>query len=130
MRAILPHGLRWLAVVLWMGAIFVLSNVPSLAPLAPPLEPSGDFMAKKLAHMAEYAILTALLFHAVRPHVKRAPHALLISALVGILYAFSDEWHQTFVAGRHGSLRDVGLDALGIAGISAWLRGISSPGRA
>jgi VanZ family protein len=109
---------RCFAVALWMGVIFTLSDVPSLAS---PLEPH-DFILRKLAHMAEYAVLTALLVHALRMHVARKAHTLLIAVLVALLYVFSDEWHQTFVAGRGGSLGDVGIDALGITGVSAWLR--------
>lgn len=35
------------------------------------------------------------------------------SIAVSFLYACSDEWHQTFVPGRSGALRDVGIDAIG-----------------
>jgi VanZ family protein len=104
-----------------MGVIFTLSAIPSLES---PLEPSHDFIMRKLAHMTEYAILTAALFRALRIHTARKALALLIAALMAILYGFSDEWHQTFVAGRQPSLRDVGLDTLGIAGVSIWLRSI------
>ena len=110
---------RWLAVVLCMGVIFALSATPSLAS---PFEPFDDFVLRKLAHLVEYVVLTALLFRALRLHMARKAYALLIAALVAVLYAFSDEWHQTFVPGREGSLRDVGIDALGIAGVSIWLR--------
>lgn len=110
-------ALRWLAVVGWMGVIFVLSAIPSLAS---PFESFYDFIARKLAHMAEYGVLTALLFSALRIHTRRNARALLIAATVAVLYAFSDEWHQTFVPGREGSLRDVAVDALGVVGMSLW----------
>jgi VanZ family protein len=111
-------ALRWLAVALWMGVIFVVSSIPSLAS---PLESFYDFIARKLAHMAEYGVLTVLLFRAVRIHTRRNARALLIAAVVAVLYALSDEWHQTFVPGREGSLRDVAVDALGVVGMSLWL---------
>ena len=49
---------------------------------------------------------------------------LLISssiALVGaFVYALSDEWHQTFVEGRNGSIADVAKDSIGIVcGVAA-----------
>jgi VanZ family protein len=38
-----------------------------------------------------------------------------------VLYAASDELHQTFVSGRHGSPLDVAIDAFGIgAAVLAW----------
>jgi VanZ family protein len=116
---------RWLAVVLWMGAIFALSAIPSLVL---PLGPIHDFglrkLLRKLAHMSEYIVLTVLLIRALQMHTARKAHVLLLAALVAILFACSDEWHQTFVPGREGSLRDVGIDALGIAGVSIWLRSL------
>ena len=114
-------ALRWLGVIVWMGVIFALSATPSLAS---PFEPYYDFILRKFAHMGEYAVLTALLFRALRIHLTHKRQILLITAFVGILYACTDEWHQTFVPGREGSWRDVGIDALGIAGMSAWLRRI------
>lgn len=112
------HALfRWLAVVLWMAAIFVLSANPSVATS---LEPVYDFSVKKLAHVVVYGILTALLFGALRLHMRRKVYAVLFAAVIALLYAFSDEWHQTFVPGRSGSLRDVGFDALGVLGGTLW----------
>ena len=112
---------RWLAVVLCMGVIFALSATPSLAS---PFEPFYDFVLRKLAHGAEYVVLTALLFRALRLHMARRDHALLMAILVAMMYAFSDEWHQTLVPGRDGSLRDVSVDALGIAAMAIWLRSV------
>lgn len=41
-----------------------------------------------------------------------------VSMVFCFLYSCSDEWHQTFVAGRSGRLFDVGIDAVGfLAGI-------------
>jgi VanZ family protein len=103
--------LRWVAVVLWAGVIFVLSAIPSLAS---PFAPFYDFVLRKLAHMGVYAILMVLLFRALQGHTDSKRHALLLAALLAVLYSLSDEWHQTFVAGRYGSFRDVWIDILGI----------------
>ena len=102
----------WCAVVLWMGVIFTLSAIPSLAS---PLAPIYDLMLRKLAHMGVYAVLTILLFRALRRYMASTSHALLLAVLVAGVYACSDEWHQRFVPGREGSWRDVGIDTLGIA---------------
>jgi VanZ family protein len=32
---------------------------------------------------------------------------------MAVLFALSDEFHQSFVRGRHSALRDVGIDSLG-----------------
>jgi VanZ family protein len=107
--------LWWLLVVLWMGVIFALSAIPSLAFS---LAPRYDFILRKGAHLAEYAVLTMLLARAFCWHLPSLTPAYLLAVLVAGGYALSDEWHQTFVSGRVGSLRDVGIDTLGILG--AW----------
>jgi len=102
-----------------MGAIFAVSDIPSIAT---PFEPAYDFSFKKLAHVTVYGILTELLFSAVRIHIRHKGYALLIAAFVAFLYACSDEWHQTLVPGREGTLRDIVIDAAGAVGASIWIR--------
>ncbi|MEX2210401.1 MAG: VanZ family protein [Gaiellaceae bacterium] len=100
----------WLPVVAWAGIIFGLSSIPGLA------TEFGvwDLVLRKLAHFAEYAVLGFLLV--------RASAALPAFAL-GVLYAVSDEFHQSFVAGREGAARDVAIDAAGVlAGLVAHRR--------
>lgn len=69
---------------------------------------------RKAAHMTEYAILAVLIwgnllvFQALPQ--RRSYGIALLSA---ILYAMTDEYHQTFVAGRSGNLTDVCIDGLG-----------------
>jgi VanZ family protein len=92
---------RWLPVLVWSGVIFAFSSIPSLN--------SGlgtwDYVLRKGAHMTEYAILALLLVRATGSYVW----ALSLT----VAYAASDEFHQTFVRGRHGSPIDVGIDAAG-----------------
>ena len=71
--------LRWFAVVLWMGVIFALSSIPSFES---PFAPFYDFVLRKLAHMGVYAVLTVLLFHALRRHTDSKKQAWLLAALL------------------------------------------------
>jgi VanZ family protein len=101
----------WLPVVAWAALIFALSSVPDLG--------TGlggwDTLLRKLAHATEYAVLGALLLRATR--------SVALAFALGTLYAVSDEIHQTFVTGRHGSPVDVAIDVLGVAcGIALWHR--------
>jgi VanZ family protein len=102
---------RWLPVVLWAAVIFAFSSVPDLGTGLG----TWDFVLRKLAHAAEFAILGALLLRALtRPWTSFA---------LGVVYAISDEGHQHFVEGRQGSPRDVLIDAVGVAlGVIAWRR--------
>jgi VanZ family protein len=91
--------------------IFAFSSVPSLS--------SGlgawDTVLRKGAHIAEYAVLGALLYRALG---REAP-----ALAAGIAYAATDELHQHFVRGRHASPVDVAIDAVGLSlGMLVWLR--------
>ena len=98
-----PRALSlWLPVVAWAGLIFALSSIPDLGTGLG----TWDLVLRKLAHAAEYAMLGFLLLRAL----GREPAALA----VGIAYAASDELHQHFVPGRHGSVLDALLDAVGV----------------
>ena len=72
-----------------------------------------EFWVRKGAHMTEYALLcwsVSLPFFVWRIQPKlRIPLTPLLCAAV----AASDEFHQSFVAGRGPSVRDVGIDTLG-----------------
>jgi VanZ family protein len=101
----------WLPVIAWAAIIFALSSVPDLG--------TGlggwDLVLRKVAHAAEFAVLGALLVRAVG--------SAWIAFLLGGAYAVSDEVHQAFVEGRHGSPLDVAIDAVGVAcGVLLWQR--------
>ena len=100
---------RWLAAMLWAAVIFVLSAQPDLSTGLG----TWDLVLRKIAHLAEYAVLGALLLRAL----NRPPAAFAL----GVAYAITDEIHQHFVRGRHASPVDVLIDAAGIAvGIAAY----------
>ena len=74
---------------------------------------SIDFYVRKSAHFSEYALLGILLFGAVFT-IKRKMYAnALIALIIAMLYASSDEFHQLFVPGRSGQIRDVLIDSSG-----------------
>ncbi len=73
-----------------------------------------DEYVRKGAHMTEYAILgLALLFPFTCFQVK-STIGYFIASMIGVVYAASDEFHQTFVRGRSGCIRDVVIDATGV----------------
>ena len=72
-----------------------------------------DLIGRKLAHIASYALLTWLWFWALRGTV---PRPMASAVAISLLYAISDEYHQHFVHGRHGSPIDVLIDsAIGVS---------------
>ena len=101
----------WAPVVLWAAVIFAFSSIPSLGTGLG----TWDLLLRKLAHVAEFAVLGALLQRAL----GRAAGAFAL----GVAYAVSDEVHQHFVAGRRAAPLDVLIDSVGVAlGIAVWRR--------
>ena len=108
-------AVRALAPLALMGLIYFLSAQPDLSSGLGTL----DLILRKLAHATEYALLTLLWAWALRPVTRwNVP----IAAAIAVLYAASDEFHQTFVEGRHGATTDVLVDAVGVAIAIALLR--------
>ena len=102
----------WSPVVIWAGLIFCLSSISNLK--------TGleyDFILRKIAHIAEYFILTFLLYRAFKGSFHMDIFQLFIyPATFSFLYAVSDEFHQSFVPGRSASIQDVLIDTIGIIG--------------
>lgn len=98
-----------------MGLVFYLSSIEGNGVK---LNPDFWFYAqRKGAHVFEYAVLTLLIFRAVFMGMKNNDklfYKLILVIFLSLLYAFSDEIHQTFVFGREGKLPDVGIDLIGI----------------
>ena len=104
----------WIPVAIWMILIFLMSNRTSLkASYFDPL----DFVIKKTAHVTEYAILLILLFRAFYQSWRKKfdinkleNYAIIITQI----YAISDEWHQSHIAGRTATIRDMFIDFVGV----------------
>lgn len=97
-----------LPLIVWMSTIFFLSSRPRI-PITENYVMS--FAIFKTAHLVEYGILYALwLRFLTLLHVK---NAFVWAFVATVLYALSDEWHQTFIPTREGKPLDAGIDALG-----------------
>ena len=101
--------LRWVPALGMMAAIFALSSLTSDRI---PFFGEYDLLVKKGAHAVGYAMLAAAYYFALPPRLSPVYRAVL-SFLMAVLFALSDEFHQSFVRGRHSALRDVGIDSLG-----------------
>jgi VanZ family protein len=107
----------WLPPFLLMGAIYYLSAQPDLN--------SGlgivDLIGRKFVHAALYALLWFLWWRVLRTALTEE-RAAAASFAVAVGYAATDEYHQTFIQGRHGAVEDVAIDAAGAAlAVAAWL---------
>jgi len=107
----------WAPPLALMAVIFFFSHQPDLS--------SGlgvwDLIGRKIFHALEYALLCGLWWRALAAATPRRA-ALAAAAALSFAYAVSDEVHQSFIEGRHGSPIDVAIDSVGIAGAALWLR--------
>ena len=71
-------------------------------------------LVRKLAHVVIFMALGGALFVCYESWLGEWKMNWVWSIVVGVAYAASDEWHQTMVPGRSGSVEDVLIDAAGI----------------
>jgi VanZ family protein len=106
----------WVPPIALMGLIFALSAQPDLS--------SGlgtwDLVLRKIAHAGIYALLCLLWWRALRGLGADDGRAIGGALIVSVAYAVSDEWHQSFVDGRHGSPVDVLIDSAGASAAALW----------
>ncbi len=128
---------RYLPLVAWLAFISYASSAsfsagntsrfigPFVLWLFPNTTPETLLMVhmtvRKLAHFTEYAILGFLAARAFRTSPRPAirDRWFLISATIVVTYALIDEYHQTFVPSRTGSIYDSLIDMAG--GLTALL---------
>lgn len=132
-------ALRWLSLFAWMALIYYFSDQPNSNDLTEHFFGDLNYYMRKLAHMSEYAILLLLSRAAFsapssrvlagerKDYVEEAGECAagssahnicrrpcqLTPLLLTIIYAISDEWHQSFVPGRSASAGDVAIDSAG-----------------
>jgi VanZ family protein len=106
----------WVSPLLLMAVIFFLSAQPDLNSGLGTL----DLIGRKLIHFAQYGLLAALWWRALRPRAG-GRRAALLAFVITALYAATDEYHQTFVEGRSGNPIDWAIDCAGAALISVRL---------
>lgn len=132
--------ISWSLVILWMAVIYSFSAesgetsggksqkitksiqfIIDKTPLKGKVQWT-DFATRKTGHVSEYLILTLLVYNALTQNGFKKRNRILLALLVPLVYASLDEFHQSFVAGRGPSVRDVLIDGIGIllgAGMSS-----------
>jgi VanZ family protein len=122
---------RYAPLIIWMALIsFASSNEFSavntskvVRPLLLWLFPNiaeesitlAHFLVRKAAHITEYAVLGCLAARAFTgsSHDFLRQRWFLAGAVLIVFQALLDEYHQSFVASRTGSLYDSGIDIAG-----------------
>ena len=108
---LLKSILRWLPAGAIMVLLFAISSLPSTAV---PSFGFFDTLLKKGGHFLGYAVLCLAYLYALPRQWPLRTRGVVVVVLA-VLYALSDEYHQSFTPGRRPSLLDVGIDGLGAA---------------
>ena len=103
----------WIPAISWMCFIFFLS---SRSRISASESFWLNFAIFKTLHVIEYATLALLnLFALVINNPNKSIRSLALkAAILALIYGMSDEYHQTFVPTREGTIRDVLIDSIGI----------------
>ena len=114
-------------IILWAIMVFNLSNqvgndsgglsakITSIFFKSEEMVSIAEPYIRKIANLSEYALGGMLFMGLFFSYDWKEKNKIIISILIGIWYAITDEVHQTFVSDRTGSIIDVGIDSIGIA---------------
>lgn len=97
--------------VSWMIVIFIFSSRTKL-------HVSDIFTVQfaffKALHIIEYAFLYLLWYRGLKNTTTLSMHdLLLVTFIITVGYAITDEIHQTLVPTREGKMRDIAIDIIG-----------------
>lgn len=115
--------LNLILVIIWMTIIFIMSSFNSTESsnqsnfivdmIANIFHITNNntlsIIIRKLAHYTEYLILGILVINLNNNKSK----SIYLSIIICLLYAISDEFHQSFVPGRSCQILDIAIDFLG-----------------
>jgi VanZ family protein len=112
---ILSRWLPWLLVILVLTGIYCASTQAFSSNSTELFFGQYNNIVRKAAHFAEYAVLFFALNWALNFGMRGRwrLQTALFTFFGCVIYAMSDEWHQSFVPGRGPSLHDVLIDAAG-----------------
>lgn len=124
--------LFWGLALIWMAVIFAFSSQANSGAYTEAYLQEANVPVRKLAHMFEFAVLAVLYQTALARSITKTNEQAKskfkhywLAFVLAVLYALSDEWHQSFVPGRSSSLLDSGVDSTGaLIGLTTvyWLR--------
>lgn len=69
---------------------------------------------RKIAHFSIYTAVGLLLMALISTFEMKEKNRIIISLIIGIIYACSDEIHQSFVPERSPMITDVMIDTMGV----------------
>ena len=116
-------GIGWsITAIFWMSLIFYLSSLSGK-------EVSQPFQLKPpplIGHAILFSGLAAFLQLAIRGwNFELSLRWVIAVSMFSCLFGISDEYHQSFVTGRHASIADASIDSISATVTSSlmWIAG-------
>lgn len=104
---------RWGFSLVMMAVIFGFSSIPSAEM---PRFDWADALIKKTGHIVVYSLLALAFWHGLGYDRDR----LWLAWVMAFVFAILDEFHQSFVPGRHAWWVDVAIDSIAAA-LALWV---------
>ena len=96
-----------------MAAIFAFSSIPATEM---PNFGLVDFLIKKGGHALGYGLLALTYLRGLKGERSDIlARQLFLAWVMATVYSATDEFHQSFVPGRHPAITDVMIDSFGAA---------------
>lgn len=133
--------ISWLAIILWLVLIFILSAQPvhksnglskgiagKIIKIIEKISPDKNISLgrfnhylRKTAHFFFYMILGILMMNVLKMVKVEGAKRIALALVICVLCAMLDEFHQLFVPGRGAQVKDVIIDSIGaIVGIGLY----------
>jgi VanZ family protein len=114
---------KWwiITLILWLAMIFICTQLPYFkgenteAAIHKTISTSREdlkllnLIVRKATHLTVFGILAVLFFKSL----GKFRFAYILSWILTVVYAITDEYHQSFMPGREASYKDVVLDSFG-----------------
>ena len=71
------------------------------------------YLVRKNAHFFVYLVLGLLVVNGLRSSGMKGYKKIGLAMVICVVYAMSDEFHQLFIPGRAGQIKDILIDSSG-----------------
>ncbi len=116
--------IKWFFLIIWMTVIFAFSHqansgsithniIADILPLNQHTIEIINIIIRKLAHLTEYFILAIAIHSLLKEYLTNIKTITILSLIFCIIYATTDEYHQSFITNRTSSPKDVLIDTIG-----------------
>jgi len=102
---------RWFAITL---TILIAIEIYHISSLSGTSTGGGNPWIARIYHLVVFFLFAFFILASIKGIKKLTTKTYISALIISIIYAILDEFHQIFVPGRDGSIRDFMTDTIGI----------------